>query len=180
MNYKVYHEIKRLFNAEKTVSEFYQQDFSDKDFDDIGEAAALAYAEDKISSTKLEAYSELLSYMNLDKFTFAVSRLYEIYHNSDIILPLTSTSKRMLTKSISIAVYEVIMKRSDIRIDEKKKLYEQYNANIVDYLSGYKRIMINENIHNRKQNTYYIHRQLSALFFIETELINKGDFKSHV
>lgn len=135
MNYKVYHEIKRLFNAEKTVSEFYQQDFSEKDFEDIGKAAALAYAEDKISSKKLESYSELLSYMDLDKFTFAVFCLYDIYNNSDMILSITS--KQILTRSISTAVQKVIMKRTDISIDVKNKIYEQYNENLIDYLSGY-------------------------------------------
>ena len=135
MTYKIYYDIKRLFNGEKTVSEFYQQDFSDKDFEDIGKAAALAYAEDKISSKKLESYSELLSYMDLNKFTFAVFCLYDIYNNSDMILSLTS--KRILTRSISTAVQNVIMKRTDISIDEKSKIYAQYNENLVDYLSGY-------------------------------------------
>lgn len=135
MTYKIYHDIKRLINGEKTVSEFYKQDFSDKDFEDIGKTAALVYAEDKISSKKLESYSELLSYMDLDKFTFAVFCLYEIYNNSDMILSITS--KQMLTRSISTAVQKVIMKRTDISIDEKNKIYAQYNENLTDYLSGY-------------------------------------------
>lgn len=154
MTYKIYHEIKRLFNGEKTVSEFCQQDFSDKDFEDLGEAAALAYVEDKISSKKLEVYSELLSYMNLDKFTFAVSRLYEIYKSSNMELSLIS--KQILTRSISEAVHKVIMQRMDISIDEKIKIYEQYNDNMVDHIIGLKRILSTETIHNnKKQKSYY-------------------------
>ncbi|EKM7654146.1 hypothetical protein PVE54_001072 [Salmonella enterica] len=134
INYKIYHEIKRIFNAEKTVYEFYQQNFSNKDYEDIGEAAALAYIEDKISSKKLEAYSELLSYMDLDKFTFAVSCLYERDHNSNIKLSLTS--KQSITRAISEAVEKVIMKRTDINIDEKNQIYQKYNDNLVNCISG--------------------------------------------
>ncbi|MFV7328637.1 hypothetical protein ACNPF7_05745 [Salmonella enterica subsp. enterica serovar Panama] len=143
MNYKIYHEIKRLFNAEKTVSEFYQQDFSNKDFEDIGEAAALAYAEDKISSTKLKAYSELLSYMNLDKFTFAISCLYEVHLINNIEFSINI--KRAISSSVLYAIKNRLKTRTDINEQEKEQIRQQYLDKITDYISGYTRIISTKN-----------------------------------
>ncbi|EKB5677203.1 hypothetical protein OPB01_002540 [Salmonella enterica] len=139
MNYKIYHEIKRLFNAEKTVSEFYQQDFSDKGFEDIGEAAALAYAEDKISSTKLKAYSELLSYMKLDDFTFAISCLYEVHLINKIEFSINI--KRAISSSVLDAIKNRLKTRTDINEQEKEQIRQQYLDKITDYISGYTRII---------------------------------------
>ena len=139
MNYKIYHEIKRLFNAEKKVSEFYQQDFSDKDFYDIGEAAALAYAEDKISSKKLESYSELLSCMNLDDFKFAISCLYEVHLINKIEFSINI--KRALSSSVLDAIKNRLKTRTDISEQEKEQIRQQYLDRITDYISGYTRII---------------------------------------
>lgn len=139
MNYKIYYEIKRLFNSEKTVPEFYQQDFSGKDFEDVGEAAALAYAEDKISSKKLESYSELLSCMNLDDFTFAISCLYEVHLINNIEFSINI--KRAISFSVLDAIKNRLKTRTDISEQEKEQIRQQYLDRITDYISGYTRII---------------------------------------
>lgn len=134
MTYKIYHAIKRLFNAEKTVSAFYQQDFSGKDFEDIAEAAALAYVEDKISFNKLKAYCELLSYMELDNIFFSISCLYKAHLNNDIVFSLKS--KKCITESVLHSIIDVLETKTDISSDDKDRIRDKYTNNIAKYITG--------------------------------------------
>ncbi|ELU7889167.1 hypothetical protein SC923_004755, partial [Salmonella enterica] len=84
MNSQIYYKIKKVFNSEKIVDEFFKQEFSDLDYKHIAALSAQAFVEDKINTNKLNTYSDIIVRLNLDDFAFAIACLYEMYEDNGI------------------------------------------------------------------------------------------------
>ncbi|HDN7459989.1 TPA: hypothetical protein P2B70_004814 [Salmonella enterica subsp. enterica serovar Eastbourne] len=89
MNSQIYYNIKKVFNSEKIVDDFFKQEFSDVDYKHIAALSAQAFVEDKINTNKLNTYSDIIVRLNLDDFAFAfaIVCLYEMYQDNDIPFP---------------------------------------------------------------------------------------------
>lgn len=97
MNSQIYYKIKKVFNSEKLVDEFFKQEFSDVDYKHIAALSAQAFVEDKINVNKLKTYSEIIVRMNLDNFAFAIICLYEMYEDNGIPFPIQKKKEMMLS-----------------------------------------------------------------------------------
>ncbi|EKM7654163.1 hypothetical protein PVE54_001089 [Salmonella enterica] len=97
MNSKIYYKIKKVFNSQKTVDEFFREEFSDVDYKHIAALSAQAFVEDKINANKLKTYSEIIVRMNLDNFAFAIICLYEMYEDNGIPFPIQKKKEMMLS-----------------------------------------------------------------------------------
>ncbi|EQO38523.1 hypothetical protein G714_04303 [Escherichia coli HVH 39 (4-2679949)] len=123
MNSQIYYKIKKVFNSEKIVDEFFKQEFSDVDYKHIAALSAQAFVEDKINTNKLNTYSDIIVRLNLDDFAFAIVCLYEMYQDNDI--PLSFQEKKNIVLSIT-----------KVLIDNNSPDFDEYHRRLTHAISG--------------------------------------------
>ncbi len=134
MNSKIYYKIKKVFNSQKTVDEFFREEFSDLDYKHIAALSALAFVEDKINTNKLNTYSDIVSRLNLDDFAFAVVCLYEMYEDNGIPFPMQRK------KEVMLLILQSLIDNNNSDIDEYRKRTEHILSGAYkidpDYMEG--------------------------------------------
>ncbi|EKB5677222.1 hypothetical protein OPB01_002559 [Salmonella enterica] len=123
MSHKIYYNLKKVFNSQKTVGEYFKEEFSDLDYKHTAALSALAFVEDKINANKLKTYSDIVARLNLDNFAFAIVCLYEVYQDNDILFP--TQEKQNITWSICQAL-----------IDNGNSDYDEYTRRLRWAISG--------------------------------------------
>lgn len=123
MNSKIYYKIKKVFNSQKTVEEFFGEEFSDLDYKHTAALSALVLVEDKINTNKLKTYSDIIVKFNLDDFAFAVVCLYEMYEDNGIPFPIQKKKDMMLSILQSL-------------IDNDNSDFDEYRRRAIRAISG--------------------------------------------
>ncbi|HAK9392139.1 hypothetical protein EA184_14965 [Escherichia coli] len=118
MNSKIYYKIKKVFNSQKTVDEFFREQFSDLDYKHTAALSALVLVEDKINSNKLKTYSDIIVKFNLDDFAFAVVCLYEMYEDNGI--PFSIQRK----KEVMLSILQALVDNDNADFDEYRRRTE--------------------------------------------------------
>ncbi|EEA2022265.1 hypothetical protein C8546_23010 [Salmonella enterica subsp. enterica serovar Muenchen] len=123
MNLQIYYKIKKVFNSEKIVDEFFKQEFSELDYKHIAALSAQAFFEDKINTNKLNTYSDIIVRLNLDDFVFAIVCLYEMYEDNDRPLPFQEK------KNIVLSITKALM-------DKNSPDFDEYHRRLTHAISG--------------------------------------------
>lgn len=123
MSHKIYYNLKKVFNSQKTVGEYFKEEFSDLDYKHTASLSALVFVEDKINANKLKTYSDIVAKLNLDDFAFAIVCLYEMYQDNDI--PLSFQEKKNIVLSIT-----------KVLIDNNSPDFDEYHRRLTHAISG--------------------------------------------
>ncbi|MDP8727600.1 hypothetical protein [Serratia marcescens] len=118
MSNKIYLGLKKVFNNEVSVDGFFEKGFSDLDYKHIAALSALTFVEDKINTTKLSTYSNIIVRLNLDDFAFAVVCLYEMYEDNDILFPLQRK------KEVMLSILQSLVDNDNADLDEYQRRTE--------------------------------------------------------
>ncbi|HDN7459988.1 TPA: hypothetical protein P2B70_004813 [Salmonella enterica subsp. enterica serovar Eastbourne] len=135
MNSKIYYKIKKVFNSQKSVDEFFREEFSDVDYKHISALSAQAFVEDKINANKLKTYSDIVAKLNLDDFAFAVVCLYEMYQDNDIFFSMQEK------KNISLSILDALAYNHNPDFDE----YHRRLAHAISGLYQADRYLVKDN-----------------------------------